>query len=199
MKQKLLGIKECPMFKKLSVLAICATLLISNAKNISEASSLNQNNTNEVATFNSVYSANDILCSNLSKDLETSSAKFNGNVGIFFKDLKTNKTIAINEQMLFPSASLVKVPIMAAIFDAEKEGKLTLSKKLKLKYQYKSPGGGYLYKAKAGRSFTIINLVERMITQSDNTATNMLVAELGFDYLNKKFEEFGLKLMIQNV
>jgi len=180
-----------PYFKNSSSFALCAVLLLTSTINITQAS-LSQKEADQIVTFDSVCSTNDTLCRSLSKELELSTAKFHGNVGIFFKDLKTGKTVAINKETLFPSASLVKVPIMVAVFEAEKEGKLTLSKKLKLQNQYKSPGGGYLYETRAGRSFTILNLVERMITQSDNTATNMLVAELGFDYLNKKFEEFGL-------
>jgi len=179
------------MFKKFLSLTLCAFLLSISLSNTTQAS-LGQKELEQAGAFDSVCSTNDTLCRNLSKELELRAAKFHGNVGIFFKDLKTGKTFTINEETLFPSASLVKVPIMAAIFEAEREGKLTLSKKLKLQNRYKSPGGGYLYKTRRGRSFTILNLVERMIAQSDNTATNMLVAELGFEYLNKKFEEFGL-------
>lgn len=180
------------MFKVFLSLTICSTLWLTSVSDIAQASLL-QKGANQSATLDSVCSTNDTLCRGLSNELKQRIAKFHGNVGIFFKDLKTGNEVTINEEALFPSASLVKLPIMVAVFDAEKEGKLELTKKLKLKNQYKSPGGGYLYQTREGRSFTILNLVERMVTQSDNTATNMIVAELGFEYLNKKFEEFGLK------
>ena len=60
-------------------------------------------------------------------ELEHRAAKFHGEAGILVKDLKTRQTIGINSSKLFPSASLVKVPIMAAVFQAEKEGRIKLT------------------------------------------------------------------------
>jgi beta-lactamase class A len=125
--------------------------------------------------------------------LESEASRFPGETGIVIKDLKTGQSISINGTRLFPSASLVKVPIMAAVFAAEQEGKLTLDDKLKLKRAHKSPGAGQLYRARLGKKYSIGNLMERMVEQSDNTACNMLVDTLGFGYINQKFVEFGLK------
>ena len=125
--------------------------------------------------------------------LESEASRFPGETGIVIKDLKTGQSISINGTRLFPSASLVKVPIMAAVFAAEQEGKLALEDKLKLKRAHKSPGAGQLYRTRLGKKFAIGNLLERMVEQSDNTACNMLVDALGFGYINQKFVQFGLK------
>jgi beta-lactamase class A len=129
----------------------------------------------------------------LMAELETQAARFPGETGIVIKDLKSGQSVCINSSRLFPSASLVKVPIMAAVFAAAQEGKLSLNDRLKLKRAHKSPGGGQLYRTRTGKKIAISNLLERMVEQSDNTATNMLVDALGFGYINQKFVEFGLK------
>jgi len=126
-------------------------------------------------------------------ELEKKAAHFPGEAGILIKDLRTQQTVTINASRLFPSASLVKVPIMASLFQAQEEGKLKLTDKLVLKRQHKVNSNSRLYFARRGRKFPIDELIERMITESDNTATNMLVDALGFGYLNQKFVEFGLK------
>ena len=53
----------------------------------------------------------------LKTKLETTLNGFNGNVGIFVKNLKTNKFVAINADTIFPTASMVKIPIMIGTFD----------------------------------------------------------------------------------
>jgi len=130
----------------------------------------------------------------LMSELETRAARFRGEAGILVKDLKTHQTLGINSSKLFPSASLVKVPIMAAVFQAEKEGKLKLTDELSVERKQKVRSThSKISHARNGKKFQISFLIEKMITESDNTAANMLVDELGFGYLNQKFVEFGMK------
>ena len=42
---------------------------------------------------------------------------FNGDIGIYVKNLRTEKTVAINADTVFPTASIVKVPILLGIMD----------------------------------------------------------------------------------
>jgi beta-lactamase class A len=129
----------------------------------------------------------------LTEQVSIGAQGFRGTTGIVVKDLKTRQSIRINSDRLFPSASLVKIPIMAVVFEAEREGKLKLTDEIKLERKFKSRGGGKLWRTRSGKMFTVRDLVERMIEESDNTATNMLVDILGFGYINQKFVEFGLK------
>jgi beta-lactamase class A len=129
----------------------------------------------------------------LMSELEKRTAKFRGEAGILVKDLKTHQTLGINSSKLFPSASLVKVPIMAAVYAADREGRLKLTDQLAVKRTEKIKSRSKIYRARPGTKFTVSDLVECMITESDNTAANMLVDALGFGYLNQKFIEFGLK------
>ncbi len=42
---------------------------------------------------------------------------FNGNVGVYIKDLKKDKVVAINADTIFPTASIVKIPILIGVMD----------------------------------------------------------------------------------
>lgn len=128
----------------------------------------------------------------LAERIKSKLYNFPGNVGLVIKDLKNGKTIIYNQDKLFPSASLVKLAIMAACFQFESEGKISFNDYFCLKSKHKVRGSGVLKYAPSGKKFSIAELIELMITKSDNTATNMLTEILGFDYLNNCFREMGL-------
>lgn len=124
--------------------------------------------------------------------LEKAAYDYNGNVGIYLKDLNTGKVWEHNPDRLFPSASLIKLPIMAAIFEKIKAGELTLDTQIKLTRKYRAGGSGSLKWVREGTSLSVMELVYKMITESDNTATKMLVEYAGLDYLQSEFEKIGL-------
>lgn len=118
---------------------------------------------------------------------------FNGEVAFVIKDLDTGTELRLNQERLFPSASLVKVPVMAACFLAESEGHIRFDEKIKLKKSDKVSGSGLLKDEPAGKDYTIERLIELMVAESDNTAANMLTGRLGMRYLNGCFKKMGLK------
>jgi beta-lactamase class A len=118
---------------------------------------------------------------------------FRGEVGLVIRDLATGWTLQINPDSAFPAASMVKVPIMAACLEAGREGRLSLEDRMTLKRSDKTTGSGLLRRNRSGSVFTVDRLVELMVAHSDNTATNMLIDRLGFDYLNEAFREMGLE------
>jgi len=120
-------------------------------------------------------------------------AKFKADAGIVIKDLDMGWEISFNKDKLFPSASLAKVPIMAACFLASGQGRLNLEQKITLKSADKLNGSGVLKYMPAGSVFTVEKLISLMICDSDNTATNILTNLLGIEYLNDAFKGFGLK------
>ncbi len=118
---------------------------------------------------------------------------FQGIIGVVIKDLTTGREINFNKNVLLPSASLVKVPIMLSCFYASQEGKLNLDKTVSLKSSEKVSGSKVLGSLPSSSQFTIAQLFSPMITQSDNTATNIIIETMGFDALNKYFKKIGLK------
>ncbi|MCG3205313.1 MAG: hypothetical protein KCHDKBKB_02032 [Elusimicrobia bacterium] len=118
--------------------------------------------------------------------------QYNGEVGIFIKDIKTGKSYEYNTDHTFICASLIKIPIMVATFEAIHEGRMTLNTRIKYKRSFRREGSGVLRYARVGAYYPLSYLIYQMITKSDNTATAMIVDLLGYDYLNQKFEKMGL-------
>ncbi len=118
---------------------------------------------------------------------------FKGTVGLVVEDLDTGWEIAFNEDALIPSASLVKVPIMLSCFYAEQDKKISLKDTIRLKHSDKVAGSKVLGLEPVGSVFTVEELFSPMITESDNSAANVLIDYLGFDTLNAYFKKMGLK------
>src|SRR5581483_5443067 len=74
--------------------------------------------------------------------LEIEAITYPGRVAIYLKDLKRNRTWAYRGDDLFPSASLIKVPIMAAVFDKIHNGELSLQTKLVMHRRDRVGGSG---------------------------------------------------------
>jgi beta-lactamase class A len=129
----------------------------------------------------------------LEKDVLRSVRDFQGELGYVIKDLQTGRTLVRNQDRRFPAASLVKIPIMAACLKAVDEGRVSLEEVLTLKRTDKARGSGRLRASPPGTPVTVEKLLEIMITDSDNTAANMLIDLLGFDYLGLTFRELGLE------
>jgi beta-lactamase class A len=120
-------------------------------------------------------------------------AGFSGIAGIVIKDLSSGQEIATNKSAVFPAASLIKIPIMAGCLKAIEEGRISLSSEIRLDHSDKTAGSGVLKAMPSGSVYTIDKLIELMIDQSDNTAANLLIAELTPGYLNSFFKQAGLK------
>jgi beta-lactamase class A len=129
----------------------------------------------------------------LKQNLTNEVAKFKGEAGIIIKDLEMDWEISFNKDKLFPSASMAKIPIMAACFLAAEESRLKLSQNIKLKPSDKLSGSGILKTTYSDTEYSVEELIGLMIYESDNTATHILTNKLGIDYLNNSFRAFGLK------
>jgi len=119
--------------------------------------------------------------------------KFKGEPAVIVKDLESDWEFVYAKNKLFPSASLVKIPIMAASFLAVEQGRLDLGRVIALKSSDKLTGSGILKSMPAGSTFSVERLIGLMIYDSDNTAANIITNLVGIDYLNNAFKEFGLK------
>ncbi|MGE5309197.1 MAG: serine hydrolase [Deltaproteobacteria bacterium] len=129
----------------------------------------------------------------LRRRVEQQYAGFKGTAGIVVEDLSTGWEISINRKQIFPAASLVKIPIMAGCYQAVAEGRLKLDEEIRLDPEEKTPGSGVLKAMPNGSVYTVEKLIELMIAESDNTATNILIARLTPDYLNSFFARCGLR------
>jgi len=129
----------------------------------------------------------------LAAAVKKQSHQFSGVTGYIIKDLKSGHVLSHNEGLPFLSASLIKLPILCAAFQAVQEGKLSLSATYTLQRLDRRGGSGVLKFAQPGTVYTIRELLEYMIVNSDNTATEIIVRQLGYNYLQETFDRLGLK------
>ncbi|MEH2251082.1 serine hydrolase [Nostoc sp.] len=113
--------------------------------------------------------------------------------GVFFVDLDTGNYVDVNGSTSFPAASTIKLPILIAFFQDVDAGKIRLDEMLTMQQDMVASGSGNLQYKPAGTHYAALEVATQMITISDNTATNMLIARLGgIDALNQRFRNWGL-------
>ncbi len=113
--------------------------------------------------------------------------------GIFLHDLDTNAYMDLNGGASFAAASTIKVPILVAFFQDVDEGKIRLDERLTMRKELVGGGSGELQGLPVGTQVTALETATKMITISDNTATNMIIARLGgIAALNQRFQSWGL-------
>lgn len=105
---------------------------------------------------------------------------------------ESGKKIWYNPRV-FPSASLIKVFIMAEAFRQASIGCLELSDSAEVTPDVRVGGAGPLEHAAYGTRLTLLELIELMIIESDNTATNILIQRLGMDSVNALAHAFGCR------
>ncbi|WKZ60727.1 MAG: serine hydrolase [Cyclobacteriaceae bacterium] len=116
-----------------------------------------------------------LACSTKTETLESKIQKrvegFRGDVGIFVKNLKTGEEVAIHADSLFPTASMIKVPITIGIFDKIEKGELKYDSVLTYRDSLLYAGEDILGSFKDGEKISLSKVLMLMITTSDNTAS----------------------------
>lgn len=95
---------------------------------------------------------------------------FHGTAGIYTLNLKTGREAAINADTIFPTASIVKIPILIGIFDKIAQGTYTLHQPLIYHDSLAKKGSGLLQFYKDSSETDLKTIITLMITHSDNTA-----------------------------
>lgn len=129
----------------------------------------------------------------LQSRLSVLSAHAPGHIGIVVKDLTTGLTTGVNETANMPAASTIKIPVMVEVFRQMSEGGFDLNREITLQDGDRDDGWGDLVDAPLGSRYTVAHLLQLMITESDNTATNMLIRLVGRVHINQTMERLGLR------
>jgi beta-lactamase class A len=116
-----------------------------------------------------------------------------GRVGIAIEDLATGMTSGFNSTESLPAASTIKIPVMIEVFKQMEAGDLDLDTTVHLENTDRDWGWGDMADAPGGTEKSIRQLLMLMITESDNTATNMLIRKVGRAHINATMRELGLR------
>ena len=124
---------------------------------------------------------------------ELATANPNLTPGVFLVDLETGGYVDVNAGSSSPAASTIKIPILVAFFQDVDAGKIRLDEMLTMQQEMVAGGSGNFQYKKVGTQYAALEVATKMITISDNTATNMLIARLGgMEALNERFRSWGL-------
>jgi beta-lactamase class A len=119
---------------------------------------------------------------------------FDGALGVAVVDLKTGRMFALNGATVFPQASVIKIPILARMFQASRSGKFGMDDKVTIEPREAAGGSGQLQDRLKGGPVTLSvrELITAMIEWSDNTATNKCIEMAGMDEVNRMMDSLGL-------
>ena len=119
---------------------------------------------------------------------------------VFLVDLDNKGFVSIKGQEIIASASTIKLPILVAFFQDVDRGKINLSEQLIMTPDVIAEGSGNMQYEEPGTKYSALETADKMMTTSDNTATNMIIERMGgMKQLNQRFSKMGLRAtMLRN-
>lgn len=120
--------------------------------------------------------------------------------GVFVFEYSTGAGFEINGNTPFASASIIKIPIafelMRVLDETSKtDSPVSLKDKKVFSEDFRTSGSGHLQYTQGDVEYTLNHLASIMISESDNSATNMILHEIGgVDGFNKATRNLGLKV-----
>lgn len=120
----------------------------------------------------------------LQRQLEELAATVRGRVGIYVRHLRSGRTAAVNADEAFPTASMVKVPILVGTFDAIERGRLSFNQPLVYTDSLLYEGHDIIGALQDSAAIPLAQVALLMITTSDNTGSLWLQGLVGGGSIN---------------
>jgi beta-lactamase class A len=116
-----------------------------------------------------------------------------GVVALAATHVESGRTWRHNEHLRLPSASLIKLPILAAFWETVEAGRLDPGERVTVPAEaLRVEGTGVLKALAPGLQPTWSDLATLMITVSDNVATNLIIDRLGKEAIQGWIDKAGL-------
>jgi beta-lactamase class A len=129
----------------------------------------------------------------LQSKIEAMAAQHQGRLALYATNVKTGEVIAINADTPVPTASVIKLPVLVEAMQQIKAGKHKLSDKITLQKDDIVLGSGMLQFFDTPLLITLKDALTFMIIESDNTATNLVIDQVGIKNVNDRIAAMGLK------
>lgn len=129
----------------------------------------------------------------LRRTLDSIADAHHGVVGYSVIDLESGARISRRGDETFPTASLIKVPILVTVYDLVAQGQLSLDDPLTVLKIDQVPGSGIIQFLHNGTLLTVQDAAWLMSIISDNTATNLLLDRIIIRRVWAKMDSLGLK------
>lgn len=118
-------------------------------------------------------------------------SELDGTVGLFIKELTDGETLEIDPERVFPSASVIKIPMLALLLRDVQEGRVDWTAHRRIAPVNRVGGTGILCELSADYEPTVEELATLMIVLSDNIATNEIMDIVGIERVNAFCRELG--------
>lgn len=116
-------------------------------------------------------------------------ASLPGEAGAFAADAHGQALFSEGEDELFPSASVIKVPLVMALYADAARGLLDLDERVAV--GDRADGSGVLRHMRDVDALSLRDLALLAIIVSDNTATNRLIERIGVERVGERLHEWG--------
>ncbi len=134
----------------------------------------------------------EILRQHLQERLENIVSGYEGVAGVHVLDLTDGTRFAVRDDLAFPQASSIKIPILLELFRRAEAEPGLLERRVEMTDEVRTGGSGVLqYLTDGGSALSLEDYAVYMILYSDNTATNVLIDALGMDAVNALSASLG--------
>lgn len=118
-------------------------------------------------------------------------SQLQGDIGLFIQDLETQEKLEINCAQVFPSASIIKIPMLALLLEDVENGLLDWTAPRNIAPLNRVGGTGILCELKDTYHPSLEEMATLMIVLSDNIATNEIIDAIGIERFNAFCERIG--------
>lgn len=134
----------------------------------------------------------EIIREKLQADLEAVIDNYEGVAGVHIIDLSNGDRWGYRDDLQYPQASAIKVPVLLELFRRAESAPGLLRKRVEMTDEVRTLGSGVLrYLTDGGSSLSLEDYAIYMIKYSDNTGTNVLIDELGMPEINALSASLG--------
>lgn len=117
--------------------------------------------------------------------------EFDGRIGLSAYNLQTEETIGYYDEELFPTASVIKLPVLLTLMQQVEQGQFSLDDPLMLRRADQIGGSGILQHLTPGLTMPIRDWAFLMMNVSDNLATNVLIDHVGLKNVQTWLADHG--------
>ncbi|MFD1769939.1 serine hydrolase [Sphingobacterium suaedae] len=129
----------------------------------------------------------------LEKILRDEIAGFGGDIGIYVEHVGKHRKVEIHADTVFPTASIVKIPILVGVFNKINQDQLHLNNSFRYDAKRVYGGSGLMQFYKDSAQTDLSTMISLMLTYSDNV-TSIWCQELagGGAVINQIMDDLGL-------
>jgi beta-lactamase class A len=126
------------------------------------------------------------------QEIEDYADDHEGTAGVYVQDVKGGFGYGVNPDEAFFGASVMKIPLLVAVFRKIDEGEISLEDSVEIEAGDWAGGAGWLQWEEPGTSHLVQDYLWMMMTQSDNVATNAMLRLVGGpEYVNEVARDLG--------